>query len=126
MPAIEIGKASIQLEYSQKSGDNGRTRFCWVIDLPDGQTFHANDLQSGANGGSLQEGFGSLLSFLSAAGESFFYAEKNGKNGMEGENADLFPEPVTRWASEHLEEINFLRFEIEDTGQVLIEELQNT
>lgn len=123
MPALTVGNAVIQLEYSGKPGTDGRTRYNWVIDIKtDGkeESFHGNDLQSGCGGGDLIEGFRSLLSFLSAAGESFAYAERMGKDGMEGENSDLFPKEVAEWAAQNSTELQMACFDLEESG--LIEE----
>ena len=83
--------------------------------MPGGE-YGDNDLKSGCGGGDLKEGFVSLLSFLSAAAESYKY------DGMEGENSDLFPEAVTHWASLCSDEIDMLRYEIEESEEELIEE----
>jgi len=115
LPALTIGGATIQLEYAMREGREGRTRYQWIIDLPDGTEHTGNDLQSGCQGGNLQEGFQSLLSFLAAAGESYRY------KAMDGENSDLFPEPITLWASLNADEIGMASLELEETPG-LIEE----
>lgn len=112
LPALSIGGATIQLEYSKTPGDNGRARYQYTIDLPKGKPFIANDLQSGCGGGDLQEGFSSLLSFLGAAGE----AERG------DENADLFPARVCKWAKENADEISLIQIEIEESKEKLIQE----
>ena len=38
LPVIIIGGAEIQLEYAKQEGREGRTRYRWTIDLPDGTT----------------------------------------------------------------------------------------
>lgn len=116
LPELKIANASIQLEYSKNPGRDGRTRYVWTIDIDSGKdekTFHGNDLQSGGGGGNLLEGFQSLLPFLGSAGESFAYAERQGKDGMEGENSNLFPREVTEWAAANRDEIAMVSFEIE-------------
>lgn len=121
LPGLKIGNAYVQLAYAKRQDDReGRVKYQWTIDLPDGQEYSDNDLRSGANdcGGSLQEGFASLLSFLGAAAESRQYADRTGRKG---ENEDLFPSPVVRWASENADEISMLSCEIEETSN-LIEE----
>ena len=115
LPVIIIGGAEIQLEYAKQEGREGRTRYRWTIDLPDGTTHTGNDLQSGCQGGNLQEGFQSLLSFLTAAGESYRY------KAMDGENSSLFPEPVTMWASLNISELEMASLELEENPG-LIEE----
>ena len=116
LPALEIGGAVIQLEYASRAGRDGRVRYRWTIDLPDGSSHSGDDLQSGCGGGSLQEGFESLLSFLSAAAESWRYA------GSNGENSDLFPRPVVKWAAQNSDEIGMLECEIEESESDLIDE----
>jgi hypothetical protein len=105
--ALQIGEAWISLEYAGVTGD-GRTRYRYHIDLPGDFEHTADDLKSGVGGGSLQEGFGSLLSFLGAAAEG-------------GENADLFPPRVVKWAHENADEIAALGCEVEEK-QGLIDE----
>jgi hypothetical protein len=95
MVGLPVGGGWVQLEYSRRPGDEGRVRYRWVVDLPDGQSFSGDDLQSGCQGGSLEEGFQSLLSFLGAFAESVSYG---------GENGDLFclfPEGMAAWACEN-------------------------
>jgi hypothetical protein len=54
-----------------------------------------------------------LLSFLSAAAESYRY------KGMEGENADLFPAEVTAWAAQYSDELSMLAFELEENSELI-------
>lgn len=128
LPALSVGDATIQLEYSRNPGRDGRTRYTWTIDLPDSKSFTASDLQSGAGGGDLKEGFISLLSFLSACGESFAYRGFDGAacgpslTESDGENSDLFPLEVAEWAAANQDEIAMARFEIEESEEELIEE----
>lgn len=114
MAGVQVGGATISLGYGYYNSERRMVYSCF-IDLPDGTEYEIADLCSGCHGGSLQEGFASLLGFLSAAGESFRYA------GMKGENSTLFPAPVTEWASENAEDIAMLGLEIEETED-LIEE----
>lgn len=117
LPALEIGGASIQLEYSKRPGSEGRTRYYYTIDLPGHSTAQGQDLQSGCQGGNLREGFISLLSFLSAAGESFRY-----HRGMkEDSNTDLFPKEVCQWAARFSDELTMAQIELEENPD-LIEE----
>lgn len=119
LPALQIGGAWINLEYSKRPGRDGRTRYVWTIDLPDGTEHTGDDLQSGCGGGSLQEGFATLLSFLSACGESVNYGTRT---GQAGENADLFPAPVGLWAADHTDDLSMACIEIEESETALIEE----
>lgn len=116
LPGLKIGNAWLQLEFSKRPGERGRVRYQWTVDLPDGQSFTGDDLQSGCGGGTLQEGFESLLSFLSACAESL-----NHRHGKEpGENADLFPPAVGHWALDNRDEISMLQCEIEEQKGRLI------
>lgn len=105
LPGLKIGNGWIQLEYSKRDGRDGRTRYQWTIDLPSGE-FTGGDLQSGCQGGTLQEGFESLLSFLSAASYD---------DGM-------FPEQINEWARQNSDELSMLAIEIEESEADLIEE----
>ncbi len=115
LPALQFAGAWVQLEYSRRPGREGRTRYRWTIDLPNGVSFSKDDLQSGCQGGSLQNGFENLLSFLDAAGESYRF------RGMAGENWDLFEERVAQWAADNHDEICLARLEIEETQNLIVE-----
>ena len=115
LPALQAGGAEIQLEYSERPGREGRTRYRWTIDLPDGSTYSDDDLQSGCQGGSLQEGFRSLLDFLCAAAESYSY------HAWDREAARMFPKPVVEWAHQFSNELEMLTLELTDNNK-LIEE----
>jgi len=118
LPGVEIGSAFISIEYSPRAGRGGRTRYAYHIDLPNKSEHTGDDLQSGAGGGGLQDGLESLLSFLSACGESVNYAQRTGRGG---ENAELFPTPVAEWAAAHTDELTLLEMELQETPG-LIEE----
>lgn len=119
LPGVKVGESFVSIEYSDRGGDDGRTRYRYYLDFPDG-TSHTDDaLQSGCDGGDLQAGLRSLLSFLSAAGESYAYGRRN---GCKGENAELFPEHVTEWAYQHGDELSMLSCELEEQEN-LIEEM---
>lgn len=119
LPALRVGGAVIQVEYSKRPGRDGRVRYQYTIDLPDGREYVADDLQSGCGGGTLQEGFESLLCFLGACGESVNYQTRT---GGEGENADLFPDFVAEWASQNTDELAMVQCGIEESETELIEE----
>ncbi len=55
---------------------------------------------------SIESAFETLLSFMTAAAESFRY------RGMDGENADLFPAEVTEAISQVSSELECVWFEI--------------
>src|SRR5688572_13632397 len=110
LPGLFIGGAWIQLEMLPRESD-GRNRYRYTIDLPRSRKpVIGSDLRSGCQGGTLQEGFGSLLCFLDSCGESF-------RDG--GENKSLFPRNVAKWASEQESELFFVREQIE-SGSALI------
>ncbi len=115
MAGLQIGKAFISMGQGERNSE-GRTQYGVFIDLPDGSEHEISDLRSGCQGGSLQEGFSSLLSFLGAAAESYRYSEE------QGENSDLFPLPVTQWAADNSDEISMLRLEIDETSDLITAE----
>ncbi len=116
LPGLKLGEAFISIEYSSRPGDDGRDRYRWHIDLPEGE-FSDDDLQSGCQGGSLTEGLSSLLSFLTAAAESYSYRERTGR---EGENEDLFPAAVVAWAADNSDDLSSLQCAIEEAGEPVI------
>jgi hypothetical protein len=123
LPALRIGDAWLHLEYSDRPGNGGRDRFHWTIDLPGGQEFSDDDLQSGVQGGTLQETFGSLLAFLGAAAESYEWRMREGGSEPDPDGSEhLFPPAVVEWAYQNDDEISLLRLEIEESEHPLIEE----
>jgi len=91
------------------SSGMGKPVFRWsVSNLPNGEFYSEDDLYGSPIGepseGEMLETF---LDFLGAAGESYRHA------GMEGDNANLFPEPLTQWAAEYLTEIESMRWTLE-------------
>lgn len=118
MPSLKVGQAVVSLNLSGRTTREGRDVYeCW-IDLPDGSEHEVTELHSGCQGGSVQEGFAALLSFLSAAAESRQYRERTGR---QGENEDLFPSVIVDWACQYSDEIGMLAIKIEETPK-LIEE----
>lgn len=118
MAGVKVGEAYISLGYSQRT-DEGRMNYGCYIDLPDGREFEVTDLNSGVGGGGIQEGMTSLLSFLSAAADSYGFEQRN--PGTKGECTDLFPLPVVEWAYENSDEISSLEHEIEETKGLVVE-----
>src|SRR5262249_32120754 len=90
MAGITVGGGYLSIGYSHVNSQ-GRIVYDVWIDLPDGQEFHVTDPKSGCGGGDLQGGMESLLSFLSAAAESYAFRLRTGR---EGENEDLFEPAV--------------------------------
>lgn len=115
----QINGANISLWASKKKNAERRVIFGYEIVLGCGFKYRAYDLKSGACrvGGTTKEGMGNLLGFLSAAGESFNYAERKGKDGMTGENSDLFPREITEWASNNCDELTMACCEIEENKE---------
>lgn len=115
LPSVAIGGGSEQVTVSlDKSG--------FVLDGPFGE-HRVTDLTLRGNP-TMESAFETMLSFMEAAAESFQYAERRGKDGMEGENADLFPREVTEALAQVSDEIGMARFEIEqaiESGETLVE-----
>jgi len=112
-PAVRVGNAVISIEYGDPTPD-GRVRYKYTIDFIGLSHHQGDDLKSGVGGGTLKQGMESLLSFLSACGES-------SRPGQEGENADLFPKHIAEWCYENQDEIDSVRLEIEETEDCCVE-----
>lgn len=105
LPGVQIGNAFVSIEYAQRPGDEGRTRYRYFIDLPSGYRRCADDLQSGLQGGSLLDGLESLLVFLSDC--------------QEGSN--MFPQAVSEWAADNHDELSMLSCDLVDSDDLLKE-----
>lgn len=121
LPGIDIGEATISIE-DEGRGIDGRNTWRYYIDLPTkgcfpNYTYENNDLRSGCQGGSIQEGLESLLSFLGAFAESIGYKARYGHGG---ENADLFPSELAEWAVAHSDEIGMYAIMLEETPDVIV------
>lgn len=114
LPALRIGEVTISIESAGVTSD-GRARWRYFIDGA-GLEHSADDLCSGVGGGSVQSAFESLLSFMSACGESVAYKRRS---GQAGENADLFPADVAAWCDENSDELSMLACEIEETPDLI-------
>lgn len=99
LPGVRVGDAFLSVEPTSEVERGGKPVWRWFVDLADGQSFEGADL---AGWGDASEMLGALVSFLSACGESLGYRERTGR---EGENEDLFPAPVARWANENSDEL---------------------
>ena len=115
-PALQVVGATLSLLGIERSGKRQRARF--ILDL-DGAEYTDESLQSGVQGfRSTVEAFESYLSFLGACAESVRYADRTGRDP--GENADLFPSPVARWAADNADEIAMARFDLcDDDGMTV-------
>ncbi len=114
MPGVRIGDNWISLECGP-SDRAGRTIYRATIDLADGTEHEITDLRSGCQGGGVQEGLESLLSFLSAAAESYAYRQHTGEATPDPDsNETLFPPAIVEWAAENADEISMLQCELEE------------
>jgi hypothetical protein len=109
MKSTTIDSTLIEVQDLGYNDPNNGPVFRWsVSNLPSGESFSKDDLKAGIFGvpdeGKMLETF---LDFLASAGESYRHA------GMDGENSDLFPEPLTQWAAEYLTEIESMRWTLE-------------
>ena len=89
----------------------------FILDGPFGE-HKVTDLTLRGNP-SIESAFETLLSFMSAAAESFRY------KGMDGENADLFPAEVTEALFQVSSELECVWFEIRsaiESGEELVTE----
>lgn len=98
LPAVSIGQGSEQVTVSLSPSG-------FILDGPFGE-HEVTDLTLRGNP-SMESAFETLLSFMSAAAESFRY------RGMDGENADLFPAPVTEAIAQVSSELECVHFEIQ-------------
>lgn len=121
LPCLEVEGATLSLEFVGCA--ENRMVFRWYVDLPDGQGFSGADLRSGAQGATTQQMFGTFLAFLGACAESYrWWMGKGMGPDDKPENLDLFPEPVAEWAYGADDELGMLRCQIEESGEVLIED----
>ena len=114
-PGLRIGDAWITLSYSNRPHPEGRQRYEWTW-FRGGREESGDDLASGVGGGTLQEGFESMLAFLSAFASA---------TEPDSENHNLFPESMSEWAEQNSEEIDMMRLEIDDAmkaGDKLVDE----
>jgi len=119
LPGLQIGEAFVSIEYSRRQGsESHRVRYRYHIDLPDNQEYTADDLQSGCNH-SLQNGLGTLLSFLEAAGEAYRHEMGHGKGSSD--NGDMFPEYVMEWCYQNSDELTMLAMELEEGEDIIVE-----
>lgn len=107
--AVKIGEVEISVGI-EGTDTHGRTVYRWNIDGLD-QEYTGNDLKSGVGGGNYTDGLCSLLSFLSACGESVNYAARTGRDG---ENSDMFPQSVGAWASDNVDALAMMEQEVEE------------
>jgi len=110
LPAVSIGKGSEQITVSLSPRG-------FILDGPFGE-HRITDLTLRGNP-SIESAFETLLSFMSAAAESFRY------KGMDGENSDLFPAEVTEAIAQVSSELESVWFELHsaiEAGEELVTE----
>lgn len=103
------GQSSLRavIEYSITGWVNGE----WMTD-------HGSDitvLRRTSDALTVQEGYAALLSFLSAAGESYARSMRERMLLTDTENGDLFAKSVAEWAHMYADEIDVARMDI-DSG----------
>ena len=119
LPGLQIGGAFVSIDYAKRPGREYRTRYHWFIDLPSGEEFDSDDMQSGNGGGSLQEGLKCLVDFLGACAEGVRYQTSTGR---QSENADLFPPAIAEWAAQYSDELSAIAWELEEGQPTTIDE----
>ena len=110
LPAVSIGQGHEQITVSLSPSG-------FILDGPFGE-HKVTDLTLRGNP-SIESAFETLLSFMSAAAESFRY------RGMDGENADLFPAEVTEAIAQVSSELESVWFELHsavESGEELVTE----
>jgi len=120
LPAVKIGDTTVSITFSDRPGDERRSRYRYYID--GGCAYTNDDIPSGVGGGDLRKGMESLLSFLGATAESVQYATRTGKRVSETENGELFPPWVADWAAQHSDELSLAALEIEENPNCMEEE----
>jgi hypothetical protein len=110
LAGVRVDKSFISIEIIGRDPD-GRHQYRYHIDTPENE-HTGEDLRSGCQGGSIQDGLESLLAFLSAAAESYSYTMRTGETG---DCSDLFPSWVSEWAYENLTELEMLSCELEES-----------
>lgn len=126
-PTLRIGKGFVSMEYAiRRCSSDGRTVYRYYINCGDGKRpIIGNDLKSGCHGGTLQDGFSSLLSFLGAEAEAWHGLDPvaDRKSEKRGDNAGMFPARAARFAIENSDEIGVLSYEIDESKTPLIAEV---
>lgn len=115
---LKVAGAEISLAIGSPDFEN-RDVYEVTITLADGTEHGVKDLRSGVGGGTVKNGFESLLTFLGAAAESMSYRGRY--TGDPDDNSSLFSEPVSTWAAANSDEISMILCEVEES-QGLIEE----
>lgn len=112
---VQVDKSFISIEDAGTSKD-GRTVYHYYLDTPEWE-HDGSDLKSGVGGGGLQAGMESLLSFMSAAAETYRYR----MHGQGDNDPDSFPPHVMEWCYQNDCELSMLALELNENPN-LIEE----
>lgn len=97
--------AWVSVESTDDTNRDGKPRWRYFIDLPDGTEHVGDDLHGWGDAGEM---LATLLAFLDACAESRRYSDGD------GENSRLFPDDVGAWAEHVSDELGLLRLEIEE------------
>lgn len=109
LPGVKIGDTTLSIEYADRNRD-GRQGYYVYIDGPN-ITFLIDDIRSGCQGGSLQEGLASALSFLGYAADQYKQTDDN----------MIFPPNVCEWAYQNENDLSMLACELEETADLIQE-----
>jgi hypothetical protein len=94
----------ISIEYDDVPGDQGRTRYHYVIDDGNGHEYERSDLQSGVGHHGIQYGLTALVDYLLSAAE---YVDD-----PEGHSFD--EHWVAEWAAFHQANLEMLSLDLEE------------
>lgn len=123
LPALKVGGAILSLELDGSQSLDGRDIAEFTLDMPDGTMYVDRELKSGCQGfRSPVDAFESFLSFMSACVESLEYANYSA-DGEVGENADLFPRHIGKWALNNKYAIEEMICELTDEDGTVRHEL---
>jgi len=117
LPGIKLSTGTISIEYSERAGRESRTRYQYHIDIDGMPEFTDDDLESGCQGGSLNKGLASLLSFMSSAAESYSFQQRNDVSWNESE--EMWPENITEWLDSVSDELSMAAYELEESNCIV-------
>lgn len=114
-PGIRIGATSeISIAVDRLKPD-GRIQYRYWIDSLDsnntGCKYYARDIQTRKH--DYRSALSTLLSFMSAAAESYHYT----LSGRKSDNADLFPKDVMEWCYINHFDIQMAQLELDGNGE---------
>ena len=112
LPGVKIGDSWLSVEYGDYTPE-GRMQYVIYLDTPQGE-YVIDDICSGCQGGSLQQGLEACLSFMSAC-------EYEARTGKRGENADLFAPEVAQWCVDNRDEIDMMQCELSEIPDLIDE-----